>query len=133
MPDGYKDQYFLEKTKLSFVFDLLFRTSGKETNIKVNYHPPKAGVYYIVSAVSFFILSLSCRCDYHISPMIMDGSLVVENMYGHLPAPQYGSLPFYSYMCLVYVISLVVWIRYCIQFKNEIMSVQIIILVRISF
>lgn len=33
--------------------------------------------------------------------------MVVENPFGKMPAPQYGSLPFFSFMCLAYVIALI--------------------------
>ena len=59
----------------------------------------------------------------------MEGRMVVENPYGHLPATQYGSLPFYIATCFAYVIALIVWVMLCIAFSKEIMSVMVIILV----
>ena len=61
--------------------------------------------------------------------MVIEGKMVVENPYGHLPAPEYGSLPFFSVMCLAYVVSLLVWGMLCYRYSKEIMSVQIIIIV----
>lgn len=55
--------------------------------------------------------------------------MIVENPYGNLPASQYGSLPFYTFMCFLYVISVVVWGMLCISYSKEVMSVQIIILI----
>lgn len=81
--------------------------------------PPETGIYYLVTAV----------CDYHVSPLTMTGNMVVENPYGHLPAPQYGSLPFYSLLCVLYVVALFVWIMWCVKYSSEVMSVQIVILV----
>ena len=92
---------------------------GNEASIKMTYVPPETGIYYLVTAV----------CDYHVSPLVMKGNLVVENPHGHLPAPQYGSLPFYSVMCVLYVVALFVWIIWCIKYSSEVMSVQIVILV----
>lgn len=69
------------------------------------------------------------RCDYHVSPLVMDGTMVVENPFGHLPAPQYGDFPFVMFMCVVYVVALFIWGMLCIRYSKEIMSVQIIILV----
>ena len=63
------------------------------------------------------------------SPLHMDGAMIVENPYGNLPASQYGSLPFYTFMCFLYVISVVVWGMLCISYSKEVMSVQIIILI----
>lgn len=68
-------------------------------------------------------------CDYHISPIKIEGKMVVENPYGHLPAPEYGSLPFFSFMCILYTVSLVIWGILCYAYSKEIMSVQIIIIV----
>lgn len=75
----------------------------------------------------FHIIIISC--DYHVSPLVMDGSMIVENPYGHLPAPQYGDYPFVSTMCLIYVITLLIWSMLCIRYSKEIMSVQVIILI----
>ena len=61
--------------------------------------------------------------------MVFEGTMVVENPYGHLPAPQYGSLPFFSFMCVAYVVALIVWGMLCFKYTKEIMSVQIIIIV----
>lgn len=63
------------------------------------------------------------------SPLHMDGAMIVENPYGNLPASQYGSLPFYTFMCFLYVISVIVWGMLCISYSKEVMSVQIIILI----
>ena len=61
--------------------------------------------------------------------MVIEVKMVVENPYGHLPAPEYGSLPFFSVMCIAYVVSLLVWSMLCYRYSKEIMSVQIIIIV----
>ena len=59
----------------------------------------------------------------------MEGRMAVENPFGHLPATQYGSLPFYSVTCLAYFVCLVIWGMWCISYSKEIMSVQLIIMV----
>ena len=66
------------------------------------------------------------------SPFEMEGNMVVENPYGKLPAPQFGSLPFFSFMCLAYIIALIIWGMLCISYSKEVMSVQVIILVRMK-
>lgn len=55
--------------------------------------------------------------------------MIAENPYGHLPATQYSSLPFFSWMSLIYVVVVIMWGMLCIQYSKEIMSVHIIILV----
>ena len=55
--------------------------------------------------------------------------MAVENPFGHLPATQYGSLPFYSVTCFAYFVCLVIWGMWCISYSKEIMSVQLIIMV----
>lgn len=55
--------------------------------------------------------------------------MAVENPFGHLPATQYGSLPFYSVTCFAYFVCLVIWGMWCISYSKEIMSVQVIIMV----
>lgn len=59
----------------------------------------------------------------------MEGRMAVENPFGHLPATQYGSLPFYSVTCFAYFVCLVIWGMWCISYSKEIMSVQLIIMV----
>ena len=60
----------------------------------------------------------------------MEGKMIVENPYGQLPAPQYGSLPFFTFMCFAYIVALIIWSMLCISYSKEVMSVQVIILVR---
>lgn len=55
--------------------------------------------------------------------------MTAENPYGHLPATMYSSLPFYSYLTIVYVVVLIMWGMLCIQYSKEIMSVHLMILV----
>ena len=83
-----------------------------------------------MTAVQEYVTSFISSCDYHMSPFEMEGNMVVENPFGKMPAPQYGSLPFFSFMCLAYVIALIVWSMLCISYSKEVMSVQVIILVR---
>ncbi|KAK8817739.1 hypothetical protein WA538_004456 [Blastocystis sp. DL] len=83
------------------------------------------GMFYVVTAV----------CDpaavQHVS---LSGEMTAENPYGHLPATMYSSLPFYSYMMIVYVVVLIMWGMLCIQYSKEIMSVHLMILgVLVSF
>lgn len=84
-------------------------------------------VYALPYLVLFFLI---CSCDaYAIGKVSLEGEMVAENPYGHLPATQYSSLPFYSYMTIIYVVVLIMWGMLCIQYSKEIMSVHIIILV----
>lgn len=55
--------------------------------------------------------------------------MTAVNVYGHLPATQYYSLPFFGWMSLAYLFTLVVWVMLCIQYSKEIMSVHLMILV----
>ena len=90
-------------------------------------------MYYVVAAVSSLFVLLTPRCN----PMItvgttLEGKMAAENPHGHLPATQYKSLPFYSWMSFLYVITLIVWGMLCIQYSKEIMSVHLMILVLLS-
>lgn len=91
-------------------------------------------MFYVVTAVYVSFLSfpflLICSCDaYAIGKVSLEGEMTAENPYGHLPATMYSSLPFYSYMVIIYVVVLIMWGMLCIQYSKEIMSVHIIILV----
>ena len=78
----------------------------------------------------YFCFIYSCDSSV-LNNIVLEGEMTAENPYGHLPATQYSSLPFYSYMTIIYVVVLIMWGMLCIQYSKEIMSVHIIILVRI--
>lgn len=87
-------------------------------------------MYYVVAAVYVFGLPLSASCDPSITPNTrLSGMMTAVNVYGHLPATQYYSLPFFGWMSLAYLFTLVVWVMLCIQYSKEIMSVHLMILV----
>ena len=103
--------------------------SGKEKNIIVNYHPTETGIYYVMNAVYVMNEWMINSCDYHVSPFRLEGKLIVENPYGYLSGSEYGNYPFVIVMLIIYIVCLAVWILLCLQYSNEIMSVQVIILV----
>ena len=74
---------------------------------------------------------LTHSCNPMITPKTsLSGKMELENPYGQLPGTQYSSLPFYSWMSFIYVLTLIVWGMLCIQYSKEIMSVHLMILVR---
>ena len=79
---------------------------------------------------SFYHSLIPSSCD----PLVtsntrLEININAENPFGHLPATQYQSYPFYSWMSLIYLVTLIIWSLLCIQYSKEIMSVHIIILV----
>ncbi|CBK23468.2 uncharacterized protein [Blastocystis hominis] len=109
IPEKYMSNVKLEEIDLS-------RTNTVDlSSVIVN-----SGMYYVVAAV----------CDPSITPNTrLSGMMTAENVYGHLPATQYYSLPFFGWMSLAYLFTLVVWVMLCIQYSKEIMSVHLMILV----
>ena len=90
-------------------------------------------MYYVLAPVSSLILHQTPRSNpINTHRTTLEGKMAAENPYGHLPATQYKSLPFYSWMSFLYVITLIVWGMLCIQYSKEIMSVHLMILVLLS-
>lgn len=90
-------------------------------------------MYYVVAAVSVCAVCVTCSCDPSITPNTrLSGMMTAVNIYGHLPATQYYSLPFFGWMSLAYLFTLLIWVMLCIQYSKEIMSVHLMILVGLA-
>ena len=113
IPQSHLNQVHMRETDIS-----------KTSTIDVMSEISQTGMYYVVAAV----------CDPSITPHTkVSGMMTAEIAYGHLPATQYYSLPFFSWMSLIYVFALIVWGMLCIQYSKEIMSVHLMILIVLVF
>jgi len=87
-----------------------------ESSVKVNwrYSVQSTGLHIFVVAV----------CDPSIGTVEFTGETIWMNPYGHLPGELYGFLPFYGWMCIIYVVAAIVW--FCLNFIHwkELLSVQ---------
>jgi len=68
-------------------------------------------------------------CDPYTSNTVINGTAIVMNPYGHIPARLYGILPFTKFLLLAYTVLVVVWIARCCWYRKELMSVHIMITV----
>ena len=66
-------------------------------------------------------------CDVTTANLNITGESIVMNPYGHLPGRLYGLLPFTTCLVFLYLVLCAIWLIKCVNFKNELMSVHIII------
>ena len=57
--------------------------------------------------------------------MEFTGETVWMNPYGHLPGELYGFLPFYGWMCVVYIIAAVGWFFLNFVYWKELLQVSL--------
>lgn len=91
-----------------------FAPEQTETTVEWTYKVERTGLHIFVVAV----------CDPQVGTVEFSGDTVWMNPYGHLPGELYGFLPFYGWMCLVYVLAACVW--FCLNFIywKELLQVQ---------
>jgi len=87
-----------------------------QTDISVDwsYKVQSTGLHIFVVAV----------CDPQVGTVEFSGDTTWMNPYGHLPGELYGFLPFYGWMCIVYVGAAVVWFCLNFLFWKELLQVQ---------
>eukprot|EP00494_Astrolonche_serrata_P025563 UN25824 len=91
-----------------------FGATDTEQNLEWTYEVTHTGLHIFVVAV----------CDPSVGTVEFEGETVWMNPYGHLPGELYGFLPFYGYMCIVYVIAGLVWFCLNFIFWKELLQVQ---------
>ena len=94
-------------------------SSGEKQSFVLHYDVPKEGKYWILIGM----------CDPYTSNTVINGTAIVMNPYGHIPARLYGILPFTKFLLLAYTVLVVVWIARCCWYRKELMSVHIMITV----
>ena len=63
-------------------------------------------------------------CSPFTSPLLLKGTIDSMDPYGYLPADQYGNLPFYFILSIVYTTVGVAWLYLCVQHQSEIIPMQ---------
>jgi len=63
-------------------------------------------------------------CDARIGEVTLTGTTEWMNPYGHLPAQLYGFLPFYGWMCVIYLFASCVWFVLNAIYWKDILHVQ---------
>eukprot|EP00484_Ammonia_sp_Unknown_P025635 CAMPEP_0197031360 /NCGR_PEP_ID=MMETSP1384-20130603/10389_1 /TAXON_ID=29189 /ORGANISM="Ammonia sp." /LENGTH=556 /DNA_ID=CAMNT_0042460877 /DNA_START=34 /DNA_END=1704 /DNA_ORIENTATION=- len=81
-----------------------------------------------VTAIHVFALS-SCDSNLQISEteesiITFSGTTRWMNPYGHLPGDVYGYLPFYGWMCIIYLVISIIWFCFNAIYWNELLHVQ---------
>lgn len=63
-------------------------------------------------------------CDARVGEITFTGDTVWMNPYGHLPGQLYGFLPFYGYMCIVYLVAAFGWFLLNALYWKDLLHVQ---------
>jgi len=63
-------------------------------------------------------------CDARVGEITFSGETVWMNPYGHLPGQLYGFLPFYGWMCVVYLIAAAIWFGLNAMYWKDLLHVQ---------
>jgi len=77
----------------------------------------------LIGVTGYHIFGLS-SCFDEIGVIKFNGTSSWMNPYGHLPGDVYGYLPFYGYMCVVYVIVAIIWCCLMVIYRNSILHIQ---------
>jgi len=91
-----------------------FEPDQAEVDVEWTYKVQRTGLDIFVVAV----------CDPFIGSVTFTGDTEWLNPYGHLPGELYGFLPFYGWMCLVYVGAAVVWFVLNFIYWKELLSIH---------
>jgi len=78
---------------------------------------------YSVTESQIHIIAVAV-CDAKVGEVTLTGNTVWMNPYGHLPAQLYGFLPFYGWMCIVYLIASCVWLLLNAMYWKDLLHVQ---------
>lgn len=78
---------------------------------------------YTVKDSQIHIIAVAV-CDPRVGEITLTGETVWMNPYGHLPAQLYAFLPFYGWMCVVYLIAACVWSILNRIYWEELLHVQ---------
>lgn len=93
--------------------------SGEEREVSTRLNVPEGGKYWMVVGM----------CDPDTQNILLNGKTTVMNPYGHVPARMYGIIPFTKMIIVAYTILMIFWIVRCCWYRNELMSVHIMITV----
>jgi len=91
-----------------------FEADQAQVDVKWTHDVTKTGLNIFVVAV----------CDPYLGSVTFTGETEWLNPYGHLPGELYGFLPFYGWMCLVYVAGAVVWFALNFMYWKELLSIH---------
>ena len=103
----------------NYYFFHLLIYSGDEREVSTRLNVPTEGKYWMVVGL----------CDPDTQNIVLRGTTTVMNPYGHIPARMYGIIPFTKCIMVAYPILMIFWVVRCCWYRNELMSVHIMITV----
>jgi len=78
---------------------------------------------YTVKESQIHIIAIAV-CDANVGQVTISGTTEWMNPYGHLPGQLFGFLPFYGWMCVVYIVASVMWLLLNALYWKELLHVQ---------
>jgi len=78
---------------------------------------------YSVTESEIHIIAVAV-CDARVGKITLKGDTIWMNPYGHLPAQLYGFLPFYGWMCVVYLVASCLWLMLNAMHWKDLLHVQ---------
>jgi len=91
-----------------------FGQNENEKEVNWAYQIQKTGIHIFVVAV----------CDPQVGDVDFEGETTWMNPYGHLPGELYGFLPFYGWMCIMYIVAACIWFLQNYLHWKELLAVQ---------
>lgn len=91
--------------------------NGETKTLDLHYNIPTTGQYLMVVGI----------CDAQPKNILLQGSTIAMNPYGHLPGAHYGKLPFEGYLVVIYAVLIFLWFIRCFYYRTEMMSIQYIV------
>lgn len=132
-PTILQTQQYAECKKESQLNKLISTLEGYDNQEDGNYHMVKfdsnqkhldASTWrYTVKDSEIHIIAVAV-CDPRVGQVTFSGETIWMNPYGHLPGQLYGFLPFYGWMCVVYILVACVWFSLNAMYWNDLLHVQ---------
>lgn len=107
------------------------RSLDLSPNREIRLHDNGGVANYPISSSGLYIL-IMILCEPNASPVTIQGSVESLDPYGYLPADQFGNLPFYGALSIIYVLLGMGWLGVCCLNKSQILPLQIWITVVIA-
>lgn len=104
-----------KNVKGSWIYHIKFNQNEKIKKIKQK---------MLVKTTAIHVFAMA-SCQDNSGDFKFNGQSIWMNPYGHLPGDVYGYLPFYGWMCLIYLIIAIIWFIFNCIYWNELLYVQV--------
>ena len=78
----------------------------------------------VVKTTAIHVFAMA-SCQQDSGDFTFKGTSTWMNPYGHLPGDAYGYLPFYGWLCIIYLFIAVIWFIFNFIYWNELLYVQV--------